>query len=101
MPLLKLSVCLATLLAIVGVYAQREDVKSVPVGDARAKRVETIYTELLSQLRTHSLNQVRQYFWGPWCIGASLTQYLQPYLDSDMQSRWFDFGADTVIRADQ
>ncbi|KAF2235715.1 hypothetical protein EV356DRAFT_531572 [Viridothelium virens] len=24
-----------------------------------------------------------------------------PYLDSDMQSRWWDFGADTVIRADQ
>lgn len=25
---------------------------------------------------------------------------LQPYLDSDMQSRWFDFGGDTVVRAD-
>lgn len=25
----------------------------------------------------------------------------QPYLDSDMQSRWFDFGGDTIIRADQ
>ncbi|KAF2862459.1 vesicular integral-membrane protein VIP36 precursor [Piedraia hortae CBS 480.64] len=25
----------------------------------------------------------------------------QPYLDSDMQSRWFDFGGSTVIRADQ
>lgn len=24
---------------------------------------------------------------------------LQPYLDSEMQSRWFDFGGDTVIRA--
>ncbi|KAI9731581.1 MAG: hypothetical protein M1834_004701 [Cirrosporium novae-zelandiae] len=24
-----------------------------------------------------------------------------PYLDSDMQSRWFDFGGDTIIRADQ
>jgi mannose-binding lectin 2 len=25
----------------------------------------------------------------------------QPYLDSDLQSRWFDFGGSTVIRADQ
>ncbi|KAK2070169.1 hypothetical protein P8C59_004688 [Phyllachora maydis] len=31
-------------------------------------------------LRTHSLNQ--------------------PYLDSDMQSRWYDFGGDAVIRTD-
>src|SRR5271163_3555912 len=34
-----------------------------------------------SQLRTHSL--------------------APPYLDSDMGSRWFDFGGDTIIRADQ
>ncbi|KAI5821029.1 legume-like lectin family-domain-containing protein [Pyronema omphalodes] len=32
-------------------------------------------------LRTHSLSQ--------------------PYLDQDLQSRWFDFGGDTVVRADQ
>jgi lectin, mannose-binding 2 len=32
-------------------------------------------------LRTHTLNP--------------------PYLDSDMQSRWFDFGGDTVVRTDQ
>jgi mannose-binding lectin 2 len=25
---------------------------------------------------------------------------VQPYLDSDMQSRWFDFGGDTIIRTD-
>ena len=25
----------------------------------------------------------------------------QPYLDSDMQSRWWDFGVDTIIRTDQ
>jgi hypothetical protein len=25
----------------------------------------------------------------------------QPYLDSDFQSRWFDFGGDTVVRADK
>ncbi|KAI9718177.1 MAG: hypothetical protein M1828_006809 [Chrysothrix sp. TS-e1954] len=30
-----------------------------------------------------------------------LTGAPQPYLDSDMQSRWFDFGGDTVVRADQ
>ena len=30
-----------------------------------------------------------------------LTQNQQPYLDTDMQSRWFDFGGDTIIRADQ
>ncbi|PWY71649.1 putative lectin family integral membrane protein [Aspergillus heteromorphus CBS 117.55] len=30
------------------------------------------------------------------------THSLQPpYLDSDFQSRWFDFGGDTIIRADQ
>ncbi|KAF1809118.1 vesicular integral-membrane protein VIP36 precursor [Eremomyces bilateralis CBS 781.70] len=33
------------------------------------------------ELRTHSLNA--------------------PYLDNEMQSRWFDFGADTVVRTDQ
>ncbi|QIX01315.1 hypothetical protein AMS68_006832 [Peltaster fructicola] len=33
------------------------------------------------QLRTHSLQA--------------------PYLDSDMQSRWFDFGGSTIVRADQ
>ena len=26
---------------------------------------------------------------------------LQPYLDSDMQSRWFDFGGDTIVRTDR
>lgn len=26
---------------------------------------------------------------------------VQPYLDSDMQSRWFDFGGDTIVRADK
>lgn len=25
----------------------------------------------------------------------------QPYLDNDMQSRWWDFGGDTLVRADQ
>jgi mannose-binding lectin 2 len=25
---------------------------------------------------------------------------VQPYLDSDMQSRWFDFGGDTIVRTD-
>src|ERR1700753_2010270 len=25
----------------------------------------------------------------------------QPYLDSDMQSRWWDFGGDTIIRTDK
>lgn len=24
----------------------------------------------------------------------------QPYLDSDMQSRWYDFGGDTIVRTD-
>ncbi|KAG6011414.1 hypothetical protein E4U43_008336, partial [Claviceps pusilla] len=24
----------------------------------------------------------------------------QPYLDTDMQSRWFEFGGDTIIRTD-
>jgi mannose-binding lectin 2 len=26
---------------------------------------------------------------------------IQPYLDSDMQSRWYDFGGDTIVRTDQ
>lgn len=25
----------------------------------------------------------------------------QPYLDSDMQSRWWEFGGDTIIRTDK
>ena len=25
----------------------------------------------------------------------------QPFLDSDMQSRYFEFGEDTIVRADQ
>jgi hypothetical protein len=29
-----------------------------------------------------------------------LTFSTQPYLDSDMSSRWFDFGGDTIIRTD-
>ncbi|KAK8932921.1 L-type lectin-like domain-containing protein [Metarhizium anisopliae] len=33
---------------------------------------------------------------------AKLTKRIcsQPYLDSDMQSRWFDFGGDTIVRTD-
>ncbi len=30
-----------------------------------------------------------------------LTATTQPYLDSEMQSRWFDFGGDTIIRTDK
>ncbi|CAJ0554017.1 Ff.00g125290.m01.CDS01 [Fusarium sp. VM40] len=31
----------------------------------------------------------------------ALTRVLQqPYLDSDMQSRWYDFGGDTIVRTD-
>ena len=26
---------------------------------------------------------------------------MKPYLDSEMQSRYFDFGDDTIVRADQ
>ena len=26
---------------------------------------------------------------------------MQPFLDSDMQSRYFEFGEDTIVRADQ
>ena len=28
------------------------------------------------------------------------TVFTQPYLDSDMQSRWYDFGGDTIVRTD-
>lgn len=34
-------------------------------------------------------------------IGLRTHTLTQPYLDSDMQSRWYDFGGDTVIRTDQ
>lgn len=44
----------------------------------------------------------------PWYRLVALPDFLksklthtQPYLDSDMQSRWWDFGGDTVIRADK
>lgn len=30
-----------------------------------------------------------------------LTLQLQPYLDSDMQSRWWDFGGNTIVRVDK
>ncbi|PTU19475.1 hypothetical protein P175DRAFT_0441788 [Aspergillus ochraceoroseus IBT 24754] len=33
--------------------------------------------------------------------GDENVKSLPPYLDSDFQSRWFDFGGDTIIRADQ
>ncbi|KAH8894812.1 hypothetical protein GQ53DRAFT_744219 [Thozetella sp. PMI_491] len=33
-------------------------------------------------------------------IGLRTHTLSQPYLDSDMQSRWYDFGGDTVIRTD-
>ena len=33
-------------------------------------------------------------------LKADMCSILQPYLDSDMQSRWFDFGGDTIIRTD-
>ncbi|KAK4964240.1 hypothetical protein LTR66_012395 [Elasticomyces elasticus] len=32
---------------------------------------------------------------------SSDVKSIPPYLDSDMQSRWFDFGGDTVVRADK
>ncbi|KAF5130060.1 hypothetical protein E5D57_006395 [Metarhizium anisopliae] len=31
---------------------------------------------------------------------ASDLKSISPYLDSDMQSRWFDFGGDTIVRTD-
>ncbi|KAH8843367.1 hypothetical protein MCOR27_006171 [Pyricularia oryzae] len=34
-------------------------------------------------------------------IGLRTHSLMQPYLDSDMQSRWYDFGGDTIIRTDQ
>ncbi|KAJ9639511.1 hypothetical protein H2199_006546 [Coniosporium tulheliwenetii] len=47
-------------------------------------------------LRTHSLQpRIRLYGACP----DNLTR--QPYLDSDMQSRWFDFGGDTIVRTDK
>lgn len=34
-------------------------------------------------------------------IGLRTHSLAQPYLDSDMQSRWYDFGGDAIIRTDQ
>lgn len=47
---------------------------------AKAKEYHADSSIRSIQLRTHTLNQ--------------------PYLDSDMQSRWYDFGGDTIIRTD-
>ncbi|KAG7121161.1 hypothetical protein HYQ44_004041 [Verticillium longisporum] len=33
-------------------------------------------------------------------IGLRTHSLQQPYLDSDMQSRWYDFGGDAIIRTD-
>ena len=32
---------------------------------------------------------------------ANAEMAMQPFLDSDMQSRYFEFGEDTIVRADQ
>ena len=36
-----------------------------------------------------------------FCLSHRLRILQSPFLDSDMQSRWFDFGGTTVVRADQ
>ena len=72
-------------LAVLGARAAVEadpDMKSIPVSSSvSVHRTVDIPIDLFSQLRTHSLSP--------------------PYLDSDMGSRWFDFGGDTIVRADQ
>ena len=39
---------------------------------------------------------------GSFAMPANATNTVssQPYLDSDMQSRWYDYGGDTIIRTD-
>lgn len=37
----------------------------------------------------------------PYTYMMGLTGVTKPYLDTDMQSRWFDFGGDTIVRADK
>ncbi|KAJ4304443.1 hypothetical protein N0V88_002056 [Collariella sp. IMI 366227] len=39
--------------------------------------------------------------WGAMKEEEDSVKSIGPYLDSDMQSRWFDFGGDTIIRTDQ
>ncbi|KAK3494559.1 concanavalin A-like lectin/glucanase domain-containing protein [Neurospora hispaniola] len=59
------------------------NVKSIGVssGSSASRHSAHGTNAFFQQLRTHSLNQ--------------------PYLDSDTQSRWYDFGGDTIIRTDQ
>ena len=58
----------------------REDVKSIPVR-VECSHCDRRSADLALQLRTHSLSH--------------------PYLDSDMQSRWFDYGGDAIVRTDK
>ncbi|KAH8153051.1 uncharacterized protein LAJ45_02638 [Morchella importuna] len=63
----------STMASLLGLLALQ--VQSVSAQSSNDEDIKTV------PLRTHSL--------------------YQPYLDSELQSRWFDWGGDTIIRADQ
>lgn len=72
-----------------------------PCGHCNPESCSTLLTEILSYERILSRRYDRLRAFTLLRHYAMLTTHLQPYLDSDMQSRWFDFGGDTIVRADQ
>ncbi|KAI9042868.1 legume-like lectin family protein [Aspergillus affinis] len=88
---------LSTLLGLVGLaslpaanaYDGDDNVKSIPSRSSGSPPLHLSYLALGG-----SSGPI------PSLRAAPLT-LLQPYLDSDFQSRWFDFGGDTIVRADK
>lgn len=101
-------------LVLVGnVVAGSDSIKTIPVCSHKSICVTqlTRFSFFRKQLKTHSLAAVSNCvllctpcilvyaFFFCFCLGWQCLY--QPYLDSHMQSRWFDYGGDTVIRVDQ
>lgn len=85
------------------------DMKSIPVKTAPMEYVDD------SILIWYSCAHILWHLYVPSCCLSCMARVLshacpqirltsvfyQPYLDSDMSSRWWDFGGDTIIRTDQ
>ncbi|KAI5465599.1 concanavalin A-like lectin/glucanase domain-containing protein [Mariannaea sp. PMI_226] len=70
-----------------------DNVKSITVWITRAMRFCSGFSMLLTYALPYSTAQ-------DTLPPAANTLSSQPYLDSDMQSRWYDFGGDTIVRTD-
>ncbi|RLL98580.1 hypothetical protein CFD26_100535 [Aspergillus turcosus] len=81
LPRLSSLLCLAGLatLPVTSAYNDDENIKSIPL-----RLVLAPHLDFCSSFNANTV-----------------VDFAQPYLDSDFQSRWFDFGGDTIIRADK